>query len=326
MMIKTLLTVLAAAQWILFAGATLAQNTGDFPARPMRLIIGFPVGGVSDVAARAVAEQLGQQMGQRMVIDARTGAGGTLSMEIAARATPDGYTLHLGTPHVTLSPLFTDRKLPFDPLQAFAPVSLIGTGPAMLSVNAQLPVGSVQELIAYGKSRPAPLRFGHSGAGSIPHLAGELYRMMSGANLTAIPYRGAQNTILGALQGEVDFSFLPLSSALPHIQAGRLKGLAVTSAQRAKALPNVPAIAETLPGFNVFSWYGVLAPAATPKPIVAKLNAEMKKALGAPALRELLQRQGIEVEYTTQAEFAKLMREDHQRWAKLVKDAGIVLH
>jgi len=317
---------LAVAMCALAAGGAWAQESADkFPTRPLRVITGFAAGGVSDIIARVVGEQLSKQVGQRLVIDTRPGAGGIVSMGIAANASADGYNLHLATPVITLSPLFTERKLGFDPLKAFAPVSLIGTGPTILTVHSKLPVQSVKDLISFGKSRPEGLRVGHSGDGSIQHLAGELYRVMSGSKLTAVAYRSGQASIVAALQGEVEMTFVPLSSALPHMEAGRLRGIGVTSERRAKAAPEIPAIAETLPGFNVFSWYGLLVPAATPKPIVAKLNSEIKKALEVLAVREILERQGVEVQYTTQDDFGKLMLEDHQRWAKLVKDAGIVL-
>jgi tripartite-type tricarboxylate transporter receptor subunit TctC len=317
--------LLAAKLCVLATGGAWGQDAEKFPARPLRIITGFATGGVSDMIARAVGEQLGKQMGQRFVIDTRPGAGGTLSMGIAARASPDGYSLYLATPTVTLSPLFTERNLGFDPLTAFAPTSLIGTGPTILTVHPSLPVRTVEDLIRFAKSKPDGLRAGHSGSGSLQHLAAELYRVMSGTKLIPVAYRSGQASILGALQGEVEITFLPLSSALPHMEAGRLKGIGLTSERRAKAAPDVPPIAETLPGFNVFSWYGLLVPAATPAPIIAKLNNEIKKALGVSTVREFLERQGVEVQYTTPAEYAKLMREDHQRWAKLVNDAGLVL-
>lgn len=312
--------------YLLAAGSVQAQEpAGDFPSRPLRVITGYAVGGVSDLIARTVGEQLGRQLGQRMVIDTRPGAGGMLSMGIAAGASADGYTLHLATPVITISPLFTERKLGFDPLKAFAPVSLIGTGPTILTVHPKLPVKSVKELIGFVKSKPEGLRVGHSGDGSIQHMSGELYRVMSGSKLTPVAYRSGQASIIAALQGEVEMTFVPLSSALPHIRAGRLRGLGVTSARRAKAAPDIPAIAETLPGFDVFSWYGLLVPSATPGAIVAKLNGAVRKALEVPTVYELLERQGVEVQSMSQADFGRLMLADHQRWAKLVKDAGIVL-
>ncbi len=316
---------LAGMLHVLAGSVAHAQTADSFPARPLRVITGFAPGGVSDTIARVVGDQLGRQLGQRVVIDTRPGAGGTISMNIAAAASPDGYTLHLATPTITLSPLFVERKLTIDPLKAFAPVSLIGTGPTILTVHPQLPVHSVKDLIVFAKTRPEGLRAGHSGDGSVQHLAGELYRVMTGTKVTPIAYRSGQASIVGALQGEVEITFLPLSSALPHMHAGRLRGLGVTSARRAKAASDIPPIAETLPGYDVFSWYGMLVPAATPASIVSRLNAEMRKALEVSSVRETLERQGVEVQASTPTDFAKLMQDDHRRWAKLVKDAGIVL-
>lgn len=307
------------------ASPASAQQAGDFPTRPMRIITGYLPGGVSDTIARTMALQLGEQMGQRIIIDGRPGAGGTLAMEIAANATPDGYTLFMGQPVITISPNFK-RKPSFDPLKAFAPLSLIGLGSTMMMSNPAIPANSVKELIAYGKTQPpGKLLFGHSGQGSTNHLAGELFSVMSGVKLTAVAYKGAAANILATIQGEVQLSFLPVLAALPQVKTGKLKPLGVTGAKRAKAAPHVPTIAETLPGFEVPVWYGLVAPAATPRPVVQKLNLEIKKALETPSVIERLANQGIEVEYTTVAEFEKLIKDDAVRWARLVKDAGIVL-
>ena len=307
------------------ATSAYAQQGSNYPNRPMRIITGYLPGGVSDTIARTMAEKLGEQMGQRIIIDGRPGAGGTLAMEIAANATPDGYTIFMGQPVITISPNFK-RKLPIDPLKAFAPISVVGMGATMMVVNAATPANSVKELIAYGKSQPpGTLRFGHSGQGSTNHLAGELFSVMSGVKVTAVAYKGAAANILATIQGEVQIGFLPVLAALPQMKSGKLKALGVTSKKRAEAAPNIPSIAETLPGYDVPVWYGLMVPAATPKPVVNRLNLEMKKALETPAVRERLAAQGIETEYTTVAEFAQLIREDAARWAKLVKDAGIVL-
>jgi tripartite-type tricarboxylate transporter receptor subunit TctC len=307
------------------ATSAYAQQGSNYPNRPMRIITGYLPGGVSDTIARTMAEKLGEQMGQRIIIDGRPGAGGTLAMEIAANATPDGYTIFMGQPVITISPNFK-RKLPIDPLKAFAPISVVGMGATMMVVNAATPANSVKELIAYGKSQPpGTLRFGHSGQGSTNHLAGELFSVMSGVKVTAVAYKGAAANILATIQGEVQIGFLPVLAALPQMKSGKLKALGVTSKKRAEAAPNIPSIAETLPGYDVPVWYGLMVPAATPKPVVNRLNLEMKKALETPAVRERLAAQGIETEYTTVAEFAQLIREDAARWAKLVKDSGIVL-
>lgn len=300
-------------------------HAADFPNRPMRIITGYLPGGVSDTIARTMAAQLGEQLGQRIIIDGRPGAGGTLAMEIAANATPDGYTLFMGQPVITISPNFK-RRPSYDPIKAFAPLSVIGLGATMMMINPSIPANTVKELIAYGKTQPAgKMHFGHSGQGSTNHLAGELFSVMSGVQLTAVAYKGAAANILATIQGEVQISFLPVLAALPQIKVGKLKALGVTGAKRAKAAPNVPTIAETLPGYEVPVWYGLMAPAATPKPIVNKLNLEIKKALENQSVIGRLESQGIEVEYTTVAEFEKLIREDAVRWAKLVKSSGIVL-
>lgn len=307
------------------SGSVLAQQDSNFPNRPMRIITGYLPGGVSDTVARTMATQLGEQLNQRIIIDGRPGAGGTLAMEIAAKATPDGYTLFMGQPVITISPNFKNKPS-YDPIKAFAPLSVVGFGATMMMSNPSVPANSVKELIAYGKSQPAgKLHFGHSGQGSTNHLAGELFSVMSGVQLTAVAYKGASLNILATIQGEVQLSFLPVLAALPQIKVGKLRAIGVTGAKRSKAAPQVPAIGETLPGYEVPVWYGLMAPVATPKPIVTKLNLEIKKALELPAVVERLENQGIETEYTTVAEFEKLIREDAARWAKLVKQSGIVL-
>ncbi len=309
---------------LVFTGTVSAQSA-DFPSRPMRIITGYLPGGVSDTIARVMAAQLGGQLGQRIIVDGRPGAGGMLAMEIAANATPDGHTLFMGQPVITISPNFK-RKPSYDPLKAFAPISVIGMGATMMMINPSIPANTVKELIAYGKTLPpGKLLFGHSGLGSTNHLSGELFSAMSGVQLTAVTYKGAALNILATIQGEVQISFLPVLAALPQIKIGKLHALGVTGAKRTQAAPNVPTIAETLPGFEVPVWYGLMAPAGTPKLIVNKLNLEIKKALALQSVIDRLANQGIEVEYTTIPEFDKLIRDDATRWAKLVKQSGIVL-
>ena len=313
----------------LLAGATgnayVQRDDAPFPSRPLRLITGFLPGGVSDTVARIAGEHLGQLLGQRVVIDGRPGAGGLLSMELAAHATPDGHTLYLGQPVITISPNFK-RKPAFDPLKAFAPVSLLGVGATMLVLNPSTPANSVKELIALGKSQPpGTLRYGHSGQGSTNHLAGALFAVMAGVSLTPVPYKGAAANILAAMQGEVQMAFMPVLASIPHVKSGKLKGLAITGSRRSQALPDVPTIAETLPGYDVPVWYGLMVPAATPQKIVDRLNRETRRVLLMPEVREKLAAQGIDTQYTTQAEFAELIRQDAARWARLVRESGIVL-
>ncbi|MCC7483459.1 MAG: tripartite tricarboxylate transporter substrate binding protein [Burkholderiales bacterium] len=319
------LLVLAVASGLLAAGGARAQDVREFPARPLRIITGYLPGGVSDTIARLMAEKIGERIGQRIVIDGRPGAGGTLAMELAAHASPDGYTIFMAQPVITISPTFK-RKFSFDPVRAFAPISVVGMGTTIMVVNPATPVASVKELIAYGRSQPpGSLRYGHSGQGSTNHLAGELFAFMTGIRFTPVPYKGAAANILAVLQGEIQIAFLPELPTIPHLKSGRLKALGVTGLKRSGAVPEVPAIAETLKGYEVPVWYGLMVPAKTSQAIVQKLNREMKAVLETPEVVKRLAGQGIEVQYTTSAEFAKLIDEDAKRWAKLVKDTNLVL-
>jgi tripartite-type tricarboxylate transporter receptor subunit TctC len=316
--------VSAAAALLAFAGLACAQSADSFPSRPLRLITGFQPGGVSDTVARVTGEKVGELLGQRVIVDGRPGAGGVLSMEIAANANPDGHTLYLGQPVITISPNFK-MKPPFDPIKAFAPVSLIGFGQTIMVIHPGTPASSVKELIAFAKSQPAgSVRFGHSGVGSTNHLAGELFAVMSGVRLTPVPYKGAASNQLALLQGEVHISMLPVLAAIPQVKAGRLKAIAVTGAKRSQAVPDIPTIGETLTGYDVPVWYGFVVTAKTPLPIVEKLHAVTQRALQTE-VKDRLFSQGIETQLASRAEFAKLIQDDAVRWAKLVKNAGIVL-
>jgi tripartite-type tricarboxylate transporter receptor subunit TctC len=307
------------------AMSAAAQDAANYPSRPLRLITGFLPGGVSDTVARVTGEKLGEQLGQRVVIDGRPGAGGVLSMELAANANPDGHTLYLGQPVITISPNFK-KKPPFDPIKAFAPVSLIGFGTTMMVVHPSTPASNVKELVAYGKSQPpGALRFGHSGMGSTNHLAGELFAVMTGIKLSPIPYKGAAANIVGVLQGEIQIAMLPTLAAIPHVKSGRLKAIGMTGSKRSPAAPDVPTIGETLKGYDVPVWYGLVITAKTPAAIVNTLHAETQRAIQTGEVKDRLASQGIETQTGSRAEFAKLIQDDAVRWAKLVKDAGIVL-
>jgi tripartite-type tricarboxylate transporter receptor subunit TctC len=310
--------------FVALASAAVAHAQQSYPTRPLRLITGFLPGGVSDTIARVTGEKLGERLGQRVIIDGRPGAGGVVNMEIAAAANPDGHTLYLGQPVITLSPSF--RKRPgFDPLKAFAPVSLIATGPTLLAVHPSLPVNSMKELIAYAKTQPGGLRFGSSGAGTTNHLSGELLRVMANIPLTHVPYRGAAVNVVAAIQGEIHISFLPLLAAIPHVKSGRLKALGVTGEMRSPSMPDIPAIGESLPSYEVGAWYGIVVPAATPQFIIKRVNAELVKVPGEQEVRDRLTSQGVDVQSSTVEELAELIRIDAIRWAKLVKAAGLVL-
>jgi tripartite-type tricarboxylate transporter receptor subunit TctC len=316
-------------KWLwLFAAALAAsaygQSADNFPSRPLRLITGFQPGGVSDTVARVTGERLGELLGQRVIIDGRPGAGGVLSMEIAANANPDGHTIYLGQPVITISPNFR-TKPGFDPLKAFAPVALIGFGQSIMAVHPNTPASNVKELIAFAKSQPpGSVRFGHSGAGSTNHLAGELFSVMTGVKMTPIAYKGAASNQLGLLQGEVHISMLPVLAALPQVKAGRLKAIAVTGAARSRAVPDIPTVGETIKGYDVPVWYGFVITARTPAAIVNKLHAETQKALQTD-VKDRLFAQGVETQLMSRPDFARLIQDDAVRWAKLVKDAGLTL-
>lgn len=303
--------------------STAMTQAQDYPTRPLRFITGYLPGGVSDTIARVVGERLGERLGQRVVIDGRPGAGGVLSMELAVNANPDGHTLYLGQPVMTISPNFK-RKPPFDPQKALAPVALIGTSSTMLAVHPSMPVNSVKELIAYAKAQPGGVNFGSSGQGATNHLSGELLRVTAGIPLTHVPYRGAAANTMAAIQGEIQISFQPLLAALPHIKAGRLKGIATTGAKRSQATPTIPTVGETLPAYEVSAWYGIVVSSQTPKPIVTRLANEVEAVLKMPDVRTRLESQGVEIEYLPPAPFAELIRKDAQRMTKLVQDAGLV--
>jgi tripartite-type tricarboxylate transporter receptor subunit TctC len=323
-MVRLLSVLTSACLFTIASTIAHAQSAENFPSRPLRLITGFQPGGVSDTVARVTGEKVGELLGQRVIIDGRPGAGGVLSMEIAANANPDGHTLYLGQPVITISPNFKNKP-PFDPIKAFAPVSLIGFGQTMMVVHPATPASNVKDLIAYAKSQPSgAIRFGHSGVGSTNHLAGELFSIMSGVKLTPIPYKGAASNQLALLQNEVQISMLPILAAIPQVKAGRLKAIGVTGAKRSQAVPDIPTIGETLKGYDVPVWYGFVVTAKTPVAIVNKLHAATQRALQTE-VKDRLFSQGIETQLMSRADFAQLIQEDAVRWAKLVKAAGIVL-
>jgi len=311
----------------LLAGATAAQTVkgadGEpFPSRPLRFVIGFLPGGVSDTIARILSVKLGDEVNQRIVVDGRPGAGGLVAMEITASANPDGYTIYLAQPVVVISRLFRNKP-PVDSLKALAPVVFLGTAPTILVVHPSLPVSSVKELIAFAKTKPEGLNFGSSGAGTTNHLAGELLRVTAGIPLTHVPYKGAAASTLAVVQGEIPLAFQPLTGAIPHIKSGRIKGLAVTGAKRTGAVPDLPTMAETLPGYVVEAWYGLVVPAKTPRPVIQFLNQKTNRVLAMPDVIDAFAKNGLDAEGSTPEAFGKFMQEDALRWEKLVKQAGI---
>jgi len=304
------------------AGNALCQAPA-YPAKPIRLVVPFPPGGATDILARDVAQKLTEAWGQSVVVDNRPGAGGNIGAELVAHASPDGYTLLMGTvgTHAINASLYA--KMPYDHIRDFAPVILVAGVPNVLVVNPALPVNSVAELIAYAKANPGKLNFASSGNGTSIHLSGELFKVMAGVQMTHVPYKGSAPAVQDLISGQVQLMFDNLPPSLPQIKAGKLRALAVTSATRAPALPDVPTMAEAgLPGFEASSWFGVLAPAGTPPAIVAKLNAEIAKWLATPEAKERLSKQGANAAGGSPEDFVKHIAAETAKWAKVVKDSG----
>jgi tripartite-type tricarboxylate transporter receptor subunit TctC len=305
------------------APLALAQGAASYPAKPIRLVVPFPAGGTTDILARAVAQKLSEAWGQQVIVDNRPGAGGNIGSDLVAKSAPDGYTLLMGTvgTHAINPSLYA--KMPYDHVKDFAPVILVAGVPNVLVVNPSLPVHSVQELIAYAKANPGKLNFASSGNGTSIHLSGELFKTMTGVQMTHIPYKGSAPALTDLVGGQVELMFDNLPSSLPFIKAGRLRALAVTSGTRAAALPDLPTLAESgLAGFEASSWFGVLAPAGTPRDIVAKLNGAIATWLASPEAREKLSSQGAIAAGGTPDAFARHIAAETVKWAKVVKASG----
>ena len=316
---QTLAITFAFVLGILPADA-LAQS---YPSRPVRLVVPFPAGGTTDILARAMAEKLSGALGQQFVVDNRPGAGGNIGSDIVAKSQSDGYTLLMGTvgTHAINPSLYP--KMPYDHVKDFVPVVLVAGVPNVLVVNPTVPAKTVAELIALAKEKPGTINFASSGNGTSIHLSGELFKLLAGVQIAHVPYKGSAPALTDLIGGQVQIMFDNLPSALPHIKGGKLRALAVTSSKRAPALPDLPTIAESgVAGFEASSWFGILAPAATPRDIVQRINAEANKALHAPDMREKLLAQGAEAVGNSPEFFADYIRTETVKWAKVVKDSG----
>jgi tripartite-type tricarboxylate transporter receptor subunit TctC len=294
-----------------------------YPNHTIRLVVPFPAGGTTDILARAAAQKLTESLGQAVVVDNRPGAGGNIGADIVAKSAPDGYTLLMGTvgTHAINPSLYA--KMPYDHVKDFVPVVLVAGVPNVLVVNPSVPVHSVADLIKLAKSKPGEINFASSGAGTSIHLSGELFKTMAGVDMTHVPYKGSAPALTDLMGGQVQVMFDNLPSSLALIKSGKLRAIAVTSLKRAPALPDVPTIAESgLPGFEASSWFGVLAPAGTPAPVVARLNAEVNKWLQSPEAREQLLAQGAAAAGGTPEQFAAHIRAETEKWAKVVKASG----
>ena len=319
--------VITAALAVLAATTTATAQTA-WPAKPVRIVVPFAPGGTTDILARAVAPELSRALGQQFVVDNRAGAGGNLGADIVAKSPPDGYTLLMGTvgTHAINKSLY--NKLPYDPQKDFAPITLVAGVPNVMEMNAdtakRLGIDTVPDFIRYARSHPGQLNMASSGNGTSIHLAGELFKSMTGTFMTHIPYSGSGPALLGLLSGQVDVMFDNLPSSMPQIKGGKLKAFAVTSSQRSAAMPDLPTIEEAgrLKGFEASSWFGLLAPAGTPPEIVNRIQAEVAKSLNNAAVKEKMLAQGAIPSGNTPAEFTRFIDAEIRKWASVVRASG----
>ena len=313
-------TTLAAIAELVLASSALAQN---YPTKPMRMIVPFAAGGGSDITARLLADSIGPVLKQIVVIDNRGGAGSVLGTDIASKALPDGYTIMLGNISMAFNAALY-RKLPYDALRDLAPVSLATDQPSILITPPSVPAKTLQKFIALARAQPGKLTYASAGLGAGTHLAMEMLALSQNLSMVHVPYKGTGPALTAMLGNEVSSFLSTFASALPHVKANRLRGIAVTSLKRAPTLPEVPTVAESdMPGFRYSTWYGVLAPAATPKPIIDKLNKTIVDVLQTPAMQQRYANQGMDAMPTSSAEFARFFREETQKWGKVVRDAKI---
>ena len=304
---------------LIIALPVLAQN---YPTKPIRLVLPYPPGGGTDVIARPLAQKLTEQLGQQVIVDNRGGAGGNIGMEFVAKSPNDGYTLLFAlTAQYAVNPSLYP-KLPYDPVRDYAPISLLANAPYLLVVHQALPAKSVAELVALVKARPGQLSYSSSGNGSGAHLAGEMLRSLARVEIVHVPYKGAGPAMPDLIAGQVQLSFITYTAAGPHIKTGRLRALGVTTAKRSPTLPDLPAIGETVAGYDSAVWYGFAAPAGTPPEIVSKLNTEVLRVLAAPDFRSRITLEAVSPIGSTPEEFGSFMRSEIVRWAKVVRDSG----
>ncbi|QIL83473.1 tripartite tricarboxylate transporter substrate binding protein [Diaphorobacter sp. HDW4A] len=300
-----------------------ATANDNFPNKPITIVVPFSAGGTTDILARVIAQDLGKQLGQTVVVDNRAGAGGNIGGALAARAPADGYTLFMGTvgTHAINEALY--KKMPFNPGKDFQPLSRVANVPNLLVANPNQPFRTVPELIAYAKAHPGQVNFGSSGSGSSIHLSGELFKMMAKVDMVHVPYKGSAPAVTDLLGNQIAIMFDNMPSAISHVRAGKLRPIAVTTAKRSPELPDVPTIAEAgVPGYEATSWFGLFTTAGTPKPVVDKLSAALAKSLAAPAVRNKIKEQGGEVVSETPEQFAAFIKTEADKWAKVVKASG----
>ena len=311
---------------VLVAAATMVPAVATaqaYPTKPIRLVVPFPAGGSLDVVARAIGQKLTEAWGQPVVIDNRPGAGGNIGADLVAKSAPDGYTILEGALSTHAVNVSLYAKMPYDPVKDFAPITLVAVTPNVLVLNASNPVNSVPELLAYARANPGKLSFGSGSNGSAGHLAGELFKTEAGVDMVHIPYKGGAPALQALLAGDTQLMFDNLANSAAQLKAGKLKALAVTTAKRSSLIPELPTLSETgLPGFDIYTWWGFMAPAGTPKEIVAKWNAEVTRILRSPEMKAFFAQQGAEPAPDSPEQFAALIKSEIAKYAKIVKQSG----
>jgi tripartite-type tricarboxylate transporter receptor subunit TctC len=315
-----------AIAWLCATSIAEIAHAQGYPNRPLRAIVPVAPGGGTDTTGRLIAAKLGEALGQQIVVENRPGAGGSVGADNAAKATPDGYTLLIGSiaTHAVNPVLY--RKLPYDHIKDFAPISMIGTAPNVLIVHPSLPAKTLAEFISYAKANPGKINYGSSGIGSPPHLSMELLRSMTGINVVHVPYKGAGPALADLLGGQVQAMCTSLAGQIGYIKSGRIRALGVTTVQRNAQLPDVPTMIEGgVAGYEVTIWYALFAPAATPKAIVVRLNMEMVKLLNSPDMKERMMTHGLDAASSTPAELATFVKAETAKWAKAAKESGTTI-
>lgn len=295
----------------------------QYPSRPVRFIVAFSTGGAADLLARTIGQKLSERWNQQVVIDNRAGAGGMIGMQLAAKAPADGYTLLMGSSsNLAIGPALQPNP-GYDPAKDYAAVTDVANVPIVMAIHPSIPAKTLAELVQHAKARPGQLSFASSGAGATPHISGELFRLRAGIELLHVPYKGGGEAVSAVLGGQVPISFGAVSTSIPHMKSGKLRGLGVTSPKRLASLPDVPAIAEYIPGYEVVQWFGVFVPAGTPRPLVARLNTEIRAVLALPEVRERYVSLGVEPQDSSAEAFDAYVKAEIVKWSRLLKEMGI---
>jgi tripartite-type tricarboxylate transporter receptor subunit TctC len=304
----------------LVAGPAAAQQ--DYPNRPIRLIIPFPAGGSNDIVGRAIATQMGERLGKQIVVDNRTGAGGVIGSELASKATPDGYTILVISIAHTVNPWL--YKLPYDPIKAFTPIGIMGTGTNVVTVHPSLPANNLKDLLAMAKEKPGEHSYASAGVGTFQHLGAELFKLEAKVNLLHVPFRGGGPALVDVLGGHNKIMFSSLVQAVPHIKSGRLRALATGGKERIPALADVPTVSEAgVPGYEALNWWGLLAPAGTPPAIIERLHKALSEAQDAPEIQAQFEKEGAATRKMSTADFSTFIDSEMKKWERVVKEAGI---